>query len=613
MEQVTQTSRKKIGLKDVFVWILVIALMSTIAIGEIDVVDSESEYQGWSSTEEAVALTAEPAQASVVEVMVADAGDATGTSVEVTGVEEVADVPAEDIGKEKQSIFFKQDTRIRDALRSLSARYQKNIVPSPNVDGVLAFTSLYDVTFEEAMEAILGMDLRYERQGQLIKVYTKAEYKKMKEDKDRMVTVVFKLYYISAAEVMQLVKPVLSNAAKITGSSPAESVVSTGESISAGSGGGDDMALNDTVVIMDYPENVNEAQILIEEVDVRPRQVLIEATILSATLNEDLDLGVDLSLAAGVSFTSTSGVQGITNGTPIETTGFASVGSGLRVGVTSGDFVAFITALESVTDTTILANPKILAINKQLGQVYIGTKLGYREGDVVSEGGVVTEGEVKFLDTGTKLSFRPYIGNDGYIRMDIHPKDSSGSLNDQGVPDETSAELATNIMVKDGETIVIGGLFRDVVTTTRNQIPLLGDLPLIGGAFRSTSDSTTRQEVIVLLTPHIIEEPEETQGHAREEDINRKRYGAQDELYWMGRGKFADEHYEKASRYYVDGSNDLALEEIEKSLYLRPGYLEALRLKDRVLEGIDPERAAAIKRKVLGEIESQDNNKWYRK
>jgi len=613
MEQVTQTSRKKIGLKDVFVWILVIALMSTIAIGEIDVVDSESEYQGRSSTEEAVALTAEPAQASVVEVMVADAGDATGTSVEVTGVEEVADVPAEDIGKEKQSIFFKQDTRIRDALRSLSARYQKNIVPSPNVDGVLAFTSLYDVTFEEAMEAILGMDLRYERQGQLIKVYTKAEYKKMKEDKDRMVAVVFKLYYISAAEVMQLVKPVLSNAAKITGSSPADNILPTGESISAGSGGGDDMALHDTVVIMDYPENVNEAQILIEEVDVRPRQVLIEATILSATLTEGMDLGVDLSLAAGVSFTSLSGVQGITNGTPVGTQGFASLDDGLRVGVTSGDFVAFITALETVTDTTILANPKILAINKQLGQVYIGTKIGYREGDVVGEGGVVTEGEVKFLETGTKLSFRPYIGNDGYIRMDIHPKDSSGSLNEQGVPDEVSAELATNIMVKDGETIVIGGLFRDVVTTTRKQVPLLGDLPLIGGIFRSISDSTTRQEVIVLLTPHIIEEPEETQGHIRQQDISRKHYGAQDELFWMGRGKLADEHYEKAARYYVDGAQSQALEELEKSLNLRPGYLEALRLKERVLEKIDPEQAASIKRKVLDEIESQDNNKWYRK
>jgi hypothetical protein len=81
----------------------------------------------------------------------------------------------------------------------------------------------------------------------------------------------------------------------------------------------------------------------------------------------------------------------------------------------------------------------------------------------------------------------------------------------------------------------------------------------------------------------------------------------------MGRGKFADEHYEKASRLFIQGSNELALEEIEKSLYVRPNFLEALRLKDRILEEIDPERAASIKRKVLGEVESGDNHKWFRK
>ena len=73
--------------------------------------------------------------------------------------------------------------------------------------------------------------------------------------------------------------------------------------------------------------------------------------------------------------------------------------------------------------------------------------------------------------------------------MDIHPKDSSGNLNAEGVPNENSTELSTNIMVKDGQTIVIGGLFRDVTNTTRQQIPLLGDLPLVGAMFRKNSDS----------------------------------------------------------------------------------------------------------------------------
>ena len=187
------------------------------------------------------------------------------------------------------------------------------------------------------------------------------------------------------------------------------------------------------------------------------------------------------------------------------------------MGFSSNEVQGIITALEEITDTTLLANPKILAVNKQLGQVYIGTKIGYVSQTTQNQ--TSTTQQVEFLDTGTKLSFRPYISDDGYIRMDIHPKDSSGTLKANSIPDESSTELATNIMVKDGQTIVIGGLFRDLTVTSRSQVPLLGDLPYIGVAFRGTHDTVTRQEVIVLLTPHIIDDPEEINSDAREDDV----------------------------------------------------------------------------------------------
>jgi type II secretory pathway component GspD/PulD (secretin) len=273
----------------------------------------------------------------------------------------------------------------------------------------------------------------------------------------------------------------------------------------------------------------------------------------------------------------------------METSGFARSGtSGLRVGVTSGDIAVFITALESVTDITILANPKILALNKQVGTVFIGQKIGYRDRTTISDTGQATIGEVKFLDTGTKLSFRPYIGDDGYIRMDIYPKDSTGSVDSQGIPTETTAELITNIMVKDGQTIVIGGLFRDAVTTTRSQVPLLGDIPLIGALFRGTTDSTKRQEIIVMLTPHIVSEPAETQAEARADDISRKRFGAKEALQWTGRARLAEDRYTKAVEYYVGGDNEKAMREVDASLALRPTYFEALRLKERIIEETDP-------------------------
>ncbi|MEK7996755.1 MAG: secretin N-terminal domain-containing protein [Planctomycetota bacterium] len=533
---------------------------------------------------------------------------------------------------------------VRKALAMLGSQCQKNIVPSPGVDGVLAFRSLRNVTFEEALDAILGENFKYEQEGKLIKVYTKDEYKKIKEDPARMEYKVFTLYYITAEEAAKLIAPVLSGSAsaKIEKSTAAEKGISasssggaSGAGSSAGSGsGGNAMALNDTIVVYDYPEYLEKAVEVIKSIDIRPKQVLVEATILSATLTEETKFGIDWNFMAGVSLNGTSSVGQIgttesigtttttpisqiaagTAGAPIETAGFATSGmNGLRIGASSGDMALFITALESITDVTILANPKILAVNKQEGYVQIGKKLGYRGSTAISTGGVATQGEVQFLDTGTVLTFRPYIGNDGYIRMDIYPKDSTAQLNVDKVPDETVTQVRTNVIVKDGETIVIGGLFRDVVTTGRSQVPLLGDLPLVGGLFRGTNDRTERQEVIVLLTPHIIEEPGEMDGQARAADISRKRFGAKDELQWMDRAKLAEDHYAKAVASYSDHDTLSAMEQVNASLRLRPTYLEALRLKERIIAESTPEEVQQMERIMLDNADQKEAPKWTRK
>jgi len=519
---------------------------------------------------------------------------------------------------------------IRDALRILAALYKKNIVPSPNVDGPLTVTSLYDVTFEQAMDAILSGIFKYEQKGNLIEVFPRG-------DESRMKHAVFALNYISAAEAQKLITPVLSSKGTVGVTSPAETGVPTGESITSGAGGGDTMSLQDTIVVFDYAENIAEAEKVISSIDVRPTQVLIEATILSATLSEGMELGVDLNFLGGVSldgtaatkdYVSPGGTVGIVDrgtlastpiqqiaagvaGSALETYGFAKVGgNGLRIGITSGDFAAFITALEQVTDTTILANPKILAVNKQLGQVYIGDKIGYESQTTVAESGASTS-KVEFLDTGTKLTFRPYIGANGYIRMDIYAKSSQ----EKGgkIISESSTDVLSNIMVKDGQTIVIGGLFRDVVVTSRSQIPLLGDLPLVGGLFRSTNDSTTRQEVIVLLTPHIIKEPEETNSNARVDDVRRKRFGARDELQWTGRARLAEDRYATAARYYVEGNTEAAMRELTYVLELRPTYLEAIRLKERIIAETNPDEVGMIERIMLDNIEREESDRWQRR
>jgi type II secretory pathway component GspD/PulD (secretin) len=553
------------------------------------------------------------------------------------------------------SISFKKDMRIQDALQFLAARYQKNIVPSSKVDGLVTVTNLYDVTFEQALNAILGHSFKYDQEGDFIRIYTADEFKKLKEDVDRMTYKVFTLYYITGEEAKKLLKPILSSVSKVESSSPAEKSISSGSgsgggasggggsgggSISSG-GGGDSMALNDVIVVYDYPENLAKAEQVIKALDVRPKQVLVEATILSATLTEGMKFGVDWNLLAGVGLTGETTTTPYSSGsgdalqlrdtattpigqigtfdvrhdgTPAETSGFATPGiGGLRFGIRSGNVAAFITALETVTDLTILANPKILAVNKQEGSVQIGKTLGYRGSSSIGQGGIVTQGEVQFLPTGTVLVFRPYIGNDGYIRMDIYPKDSTAELNADKVPDETTTQLKTNVIVKDGETIVIGGLFRDSVKTVRNQVPLLGDLPLVGALFRGTEDVTGRQEVIVLLTPHIVNEPADTEGKARAEDIRRKRFGAKDAMQDIDRAKMAENHYAKAARFYVEGDNESAMTELNAALTLRPTYLEAIRLKERIIGQMDPDEVKKLERNMLETIDREEAPNWQRK
>ena len=596
----SSNSRIRFG-KDLLVWGLVLIVMAAIAVGQIE----------QSSSTEAVAEKC---------VVAADVGEA---KADVGGGAAAAGEPCQPAAEKLstdakiQSISFKKDMRIQDALQFLSARYQKNIVPSSKVDGLVTVANLYDVTFEQALNAILGHSFKYEQEGDFIKIYTAEEFKKLKEDKERMITKVFTLYYISAAEALKLVTPVLSGAGTIQGSSPPEKIMPTGESISAGSGGGDAMALNDAIVILDYPENIAKVEKLLKELDVRPKQVLIEATILSVGLTEETALGIDWNTLNGVTIGTIANIgQGIADG--VATSGFAAAtkttdfSGGLSAGITSDHVAVFIRAVESVGDVTVLANPKILAVNKQLGQVYIGKKYAYVSQTTLSqEGGASTE-QVSFLETGTKLSFRPYIGNDGYIRMDIHPKDSSATLRGD-LPDETSAEVATNIIVKDGQTIVIGGLFRDVITTNKAQVPLLGNLPILGAIFRWTSDKVERQEVIVLLTPHIIEEPAQTEGQARAEDVRRKRFGAKDELQSISRTKMAEDHYANAARYYVEGNCESAMKEVDLALTLRPTYLEAIRLKERIIGQRDPDEVKKLERNVLESIDHEAAPNWQRR
>ena len=141
----------------------------------------------------------------------------------------------------------------------------------------------------------------------------------------------------------------------------------------------------------------------------------------------------------------------------------------------------------------------------------------------------------------------------------------------------------TNIIVKDGQTIVIGGLFREAITITRTQVPLLGDIPLIGGFFRGVADEVGREEVIVLLTPHIISEPNQVDGSVQADDMELKLIGARNELQWVNKVRRANEYYDTAAELYLQGDYRKAVKELDAALKLYPAYLEAIRLKELIM------------------------------
>ena len=107
---------------------------------------------------------------------------------------------------------------------------------------------------------------------------------------------------------------------------------------------------------------------------------------------------------------------------------------------------------------------------------------------------------------GTKLSFTPYVYSDGTIRMDIHPEVSEGSITTDGLPQKQTTEATTTVIVRDGETIVIGGLIKDKTKETEKGVPIIMNIPIIGNFFKRKELLWEKKEIIAVITPHIITE-----------------------------------------------------------------------------------------------------------
>jgi len=498
------------------------------------------------------------------------------------------------------------EANLVEVLRMLSLQSQKNIIASKDVRGTVT-ANLYNVTIKEALDAILKSNgFGYREKGNFIYVYTAKELADIEKSERQTKAEVFHLHYSPAANVMAVIKPLLSNEGQVALTAAANKGIEAG----AKDAGGDSVSTDDMLVVRDYPENLDKVRLALKDIDRRPQQILLEATIMSARLTDDNALGVDFNILGGVDFNQLvigettgqltgAGVKaippppGAPAGTPsvIPTDGkpraigtgnsfTTPITGGLKVGFVSSEVSVFVSALETVTNTTVLANPKVLALNKQRGEVLVGREDGYLTTTVTDTTTVQT---VEFLKTGTRLTFRPYIGDDGYIRLEVHPEDSDGHVV-SGLPSKTTTEVTSNVMVKDGHTIVIGGLFREGSTNARSQIPWLGNIPIVGTLFRNRQDITNREEIIILLTPHIIKD-DAAYSRASEEaarDMEKLRVGNRRGMQFFGRERLAEANYDKAVREMnkKSPSRSKAIWYLDAAISLNPTFLEAIKMKE---------------------------------
>ena len=487
------------------------------------------------------------------------------------------------------------EANLVEVLRMLSLQSQKNIIASKDVRGTVT-ANLYNVTIKEALDAILKSNgFGYREKGNFIYVYTSKELADIEKSERQTKTEVFKLHYSPAANVMSVVKPMLSNEGQVAFTAAANKGIESGSK----DAGGDAVATEDMIVVRDYPENLDRIRNALKDIDHRPQQILLEATIMSARLTDDNALGVDFNILGGVdmgNFTHansqilSSGIGAGASGTATGVNNPRSFGTGkaftepiaggLKIGFVTSEFSMFVSALETVANTTVLANPKVLALNKQRGEVLVGREDGYLTTTVTDTTTVQT---VEFLKTGTRLTFRPYIGDDGYIRLEVHPEDSDGHVVN-GLPTKTTTEVTSNVMVKDGHTIVIGGLFRESGNAARSQIPWFGNIPIIGALFRNRTDQTTREEIIILLTPHIIKD-DAAYSRASEEaqrDMDKLRVGVRRGMMFYGRERLAEADYDKAVREMnkKNPSRRKAIWYLDAAINLNPTFLEAIKMKE---------------------------------
>ncbi|MFH1368251.1 MAG: type IV pilus secretin PilQ [Elusimicrobiota bacterium] len=399
-----------------------------------------------------------------------------------------------------------EEAEIKDVLRILSIKSGINLIHGDEVSGIITL-HLENVPFDKAFETILALKgLVSQEQGSNILRITTTQ--KVTEERNQSVTFtkIFPLNYAKAEDV----KGNLDAIRSAEGRRGASSI---------------DLRTN-SIIITDTPEGLSSAEGIISELDKQPYQVIIECKIVEVSLTDDLDLGIQWQIATDISDSikvgQTSGAEQAFGTQPSDTsnkTVVPPVGGGTGVTfpgasasgqlsaisfgiVTNNSYITgMLTALAQKGLSKLLSTPKVTTINNKQARILIGQRIPYTTTTVTATGSTQA---TQFLDVGIKLSVTPTINADEKVTLQVRPEVSLFVRADAAGPVVGTREADTTVMVNNGETVVIGGLITEEDRKLGTQVPLLGDLPIIGHLFKRDYSSKQRTELLVFLTPQII-------------------------------------------------------------------------------------------------------------
>jgi len=408
--------------------------------------------------------------------------------------------------------FDFKDADVRDVLRILSDISGFNMVIARNVEGSVTL-KLNNIPWDQALDLVLeDAGLGAVVDGNVLKIAPlktlQARQKalqqasKSSEQFKPLITKQVFINYARAEELQPLVDPILSSRGDIR----------------------IDVRTN-SVLITDIPARVAQITKLLQDLDTRTPQVLIEARIVQATLNFTRELGVQWGFnyrasaetgnPTGATFPSSVAAGGTSVGSPFGTNGDsfivdlpAAVGTGaggvfgLVLGSITGayDLDIRLSALENRGDGRVLSSPKILTLDNTPARIEQGVSIPFLS---VSAAGTQTQ----FVDATLRLEVTPQVTNDDRVLMLIKVTDNAPDETLQGANGQPSIrrnEAETKVLSADGETIVIGGIFTRAVTESESSVPWFSRIPLFGFLFQNTSTTDQRRELIVFITPRIV-------------------------------------------------------------------------------------------------------------